>query len=322
MRNINLKIVSLVLVMTLGLLQNSRAAWSDDLFGREPMAGPCKEQGEVESLSIPELWLKADKLKENKKYCEAADHYLEIMINSLSSKEKSKAWYHRIESFFYKYDYEQFFSEVESFYNDRKESPQWEAIHFMLMRGMNELLSKSKTLDNPWLQFALGIHPEQISGDSIKKIYRFKSYLELFPNSFNAPLVRGYLEQARLHFNEDYLSQARLLVLKREYAPAIARYQFLLKEGPDLAAFSLVTYELLQVLLEFSYASLDERIVSSEKLARWLGVSPESIDKDKRLQVSQTLQDQGQKVLQMMITKLPNDPWTTKAKNEIGIPKP
>lgn len=322
MKNKKLRFASLALLLIVGMSLKSGAAWSDDLFGREPLAGPCKEQDKVEPLSISELWLRADKLKENKKYCEAADHYLEIMINSLSPEEKSRAWYQRIESFFYKYDYEQFFSEVESFYNDRKESPHWEGIHFMLMRGMNELLSKSKTLDNPWLQFALGIHPEQISGDSIKKIYRFKSYLELHPNSPNTPLVRGYLEQARHHFNEDYLSQARLLVLKREYAPAIARYQFLLKEGPEFADFSVATYELLQVMLEFSYTVLDERILSIEKLGRWLGVSPQTIDGAKRLQVSQTLQEQSQKVLQMMMAKLPNDPWTAKAKSEMGIGKP
>jgi outer membrane protein assembly factor BamD (BamD/ComL family) len=295
------------------------ASSSFDVFGREPLAGPCTTKTTVRELALPELWKTANHLKEQRQYCEAADYYLKIMIDTLEAAERSEAWYQRIESYFFKYDYENFFFEVETFYRERKEASQWEQIHFLLMKGLHELSAKPKSLDNPWMQYSLGIHPEQLSTETIKGIYTYRSFLEKFPNSQNAIFVRGYLDEARVDFDESYLKETRNLAMRQDYAPAIARYQFLLKQGPEFNEFPVATYELVQLMMEFSYAVIDANRVSKEKLARWLGVKSDLVDLEKRLQISKSLQSESEKIVKMMVEKIPNDPWTEKAKHEFGF---
>lgn len=310
------------LILAVGLQIFSISVWADwmqGIFDRAPLAGPCRKEPSVPEISLTDLWQEAIRLKENKNYCEAAAHYRKIRINELVGKKVSLAWLGEIESYFYQYDYDRFFDSALDYMQLRRGSEYESRVHYLVLKAVHELIQETKDLANPWLQFALGVHPEQLATDSPKNLLKFRSYFERHLESEYTIEVHDFLEQAKNHFNSDYLKQARQLVMRREYAPAIVRYQFLLNLGPEFGEQGVATYELVQALLEFSYNVIRPNVIATPKLARWLSTSEDEVTLQRREELAGVLQKQAERLFKMMCEKLPTDPWTNRGRRDFGI---
>ncbi|GIL17641.1 MAG: hypothetical protein BroJett040_13920 [Oligoflexia bacterium] len=303
-----------IIIITILLMSTAaHGDWMQGIFDKAPLAGPCRKKIDVPRKDVDQLWKDATQLKEDRKYCESAAYYHVLIGEAQTPEQISSAWYQKIESFFFQYDYDKFFETALDYLESRKGSHLAEKVHYLVVKAVNELMQENRDLSNPWLQFGLGIHPEQFAKDAVKNMMKFRSFIEAYPQSEYLVEVQSYLNGAKITFNSDYLKQSRMLVLRREYAPAIVRYQYLLNLGLDFQERGVATFELIQLLREFSYSVQNENIVSTQKLARWLTTAEIEVTTSKRQMLSQTLFTQSQKLLQLMKEKMPNDPWTKRA---------
>ena len=189
-----------------------------------------------------------------------------------------------------------------------------------MLKAVTEIARKNPIMENPYLLYGMGAAPEQFNQDSPKQILKYRAFLEKYPNSIYKDEVYSWLNEIRSYFNSDYANDIRMMVMRREYAPAISRYQFLLSQGPYLPQFTLYVYECIQVMREFSYNLSDEKIVNNAKLARWLVTTEDKINVSTRQMVQTKLLEQSALLLKNLIEKFPNDEWTKKAIRNFGRP--
>lgn len=299
------------------------AAGLGDFFGgSEIQSGPCnsRKKEDIPNLEYHQLVQMADQLKEAKQFCKAVQYYKVARSESLVASEVSQYWVQIIESYFYQYDYERFFDESFTFLDLRRGSEKIEYINYLMLKGITELARLNPDMSNPYLQLGLGASPEQFNQDSPKHVLKYRAFLEKYPNSKYRLEVQSWLTEMREFFNLDYARDIRMLVMKREYAPAISRYQFLLSQGPSLPNFTLIVYECINAMREFAYFAQDERTVPSSKLARWMVTTEDKINSDMRTMIQEKLIQQSNVLLKNLLEKFPEDEWAKKALSDFGRP--
>lgn len=279
--------------------------------------GACKTQDQITEKNPAQLKEMALQNFERKKYCLAAAQFLRFSLLAENPKERFWAFLMQAESYFNNYDYENFSHRALWILEQKTDfTDQNERVHFLLMKALWEQSLEWKDISNPSVQYLLGIHPEQLNETSPKNSLKLRAFLEKYPHSIYQPEVLSMQLQIRSLFNEDYAEKARRLWAQREYAPAIARYQFLISQGPQNKDLDLHYYELLAVLSDFEFWISDLNKVPNEKLARWMITSAAQINSDVRQRLKTQLFEQRRFLLIAMQKNLPQSNWTKKAIQE------
>jgi outer membrane protein assembly factor BamD (BamD/ComL family) len=316
----------LFVVLVFAVSYFAEADGISDLFGsKEPPPGSCaalKKKINIPEIPIVDLIQQGKMYKEKRLFCEAAAYFKEAITLMEKAEERTSPWVELIESYFFQYDYQEFFDEALSFLSERAGSPEMEYIHYLALRGVYELAKNDPSIHSPWVQFALGANPEQFNLDSIKNMLKFRSFFETYPQSQWIAQLRAYHQEIRYYFNQDYLSEGRLLAAQNEFVPAIVRFQFLLNQGPSVADFSRVIFDCLVTVRTFADNLENELKVPAKKLARWLLTTEDKITTQKRSEIKRTMQLQARNLLNTLVSKYPEDKWTRKAVNLFGLPRP
>lgn len=279
--------------------------------------GACKTQDQITEENPILLKKVALKNFEQKKYCLAAVQFLRLSLFTETPKDRFWAFMMQSESYFNTYDYESFFQKALWILDQKTEFTEYnERVHFLLMKSLWEQSLEWKDISNPSIQYLLGIHPEQLNEASNKNQLKLRSFLDAYPNSIYQAEVLSMQKQIRSLFNEDYAAKARRLWAQRDYAPAIARYQFLISQGPQNKDLALHYYELIATLSDFEFWIPDLNKISNEKLSRWMATSTSQINTEVRLRLKEQLFTQRKFLLLTMQKNLPNSFWTKKAVQE------
>jgi hypothetical protein len=305
-------------------------------------AKPCVSKNSQDmdhDLSVKELFemkLTADDFKSQRFYCEAVEIYSQIInapVSSASSSTSSQgslrdqAYYSLLESYFFQYDEEHFFSEGLLFLQDSKISLKIKAQgHFLLLKALQEKISQEplekQNTQNQWVQYVLGTHPEQQEENSEKIAFSYRNFLEgeaknLPPNDPKFLEVKVWMREAQALYNKQIVEEARIKILKGDLAPAILQFELILKQGVEAPEFAEAMYEMVTLLVDFSYSVRDSSRISNLKLARWMVLTPTQINAQKREEISLQLLQQARDIFKMMQEKLPQSYWTQKLDEEI-----
>lgn len=290
-----------------------------DILRDKTKPGPCTKKYEVTESRLDLLASIASERKLNRKYCEAIAYFDKIIINTDNAKQLSWALSEKIESSFFQYDYNAVFQDAEYFITKRPSSEFEEKVRLTLVKAVHELAAQDPKLDNGWFQFALGIQIEQMSSESFKANYSILNFIQKYPNSPEVPVLRSWLQELQQGFTVNLISDARKSRMRRDYVPAIVRYQSILKQGPTFPDFSVCVFELIQTLSEFSFFAEDPTIVPNHKLAIWMMTTEDLITNDSRTRLKVQLDSQARALYKKLIDEMPNDPWTERARHEFGF---
>jgi len=309
---------TLIILIVFFISYFAEAAGIGDLFDASAAGGACnpKKKEDIPNLSSSEIAKKGDDFANLKYFCKAVQYYKAAQKKTSDEKEINTLSIKIIESYFYQYDYEKFFDESFLFLSESKEQNRFEYVQYLMLKGVTELSRLNKNANNPYLQYSLGASPEQFNQDSPKHLLKYRNFLEKYPNSQYGQEVSSWLAEMKHYFNVNYAKEVRIMVLRREYAPAISRFQFLLSQGPALQDFTLIVYECIKTMREFAELVTNENAVASSKLARWLVTTEDKVSPTAREMVQRKLFEQSEVLLVNLIEKFPEDRWSIKAQNE------
>lgn len=150
-----------------------------------------------------------------------------------------------------------------------------------------------------WSRLLMGIHPDQTSENSLLQGFVVQIFLEEYPESQHQKTLLRFKSNARKVVSESYIQEALLHRIKKEYKSAIEKLMIILRWGPSNEAFSEGLRELKLTLEEYQMAVLDSGLLSSEKISKELGLSPQEITEDLRFNLSQKATEQLQKIAQI-----------------------
>lgn len=284
------------------------------IFRKDIPAGPCPyKKYEINIIDANELNHLGDELMIKQRYCEAIAYYTRAKIETLTPEPRAYAWYRIVEASFYQRDYERLFRETDNYLKEKPNSLYSDRVYYLGIKGYFEQVELTRGESSESIQRLLGLYDAQGDTENTQftlPTYSFKDFLKRFPESRYAHDINQMWKDLRVLMVDKVLAEARNLVLRREYLPAINKLKMIVNQGPIVEQFAEALFELIKITEWFGYALITEGRLSDWKLAKWLMVSEAEITPDLRKQISKKLLSQAAQMKTMMREKLPDNSWT------------
>lgn len=285
-------------------------------FINDPTIQICPENISVDyNATEKELWAKAQKAEMGSDKCKPAAYYKSLFVNYPTSYKEAYRRY--IETFLNAHDYVMAMNEANLYIESYKHLNDSEYMHLLLLRAVTGEINQSWRDSGRQMEFvamSLGAALTQTEESPYLMNLQFRSFLDQYPNSPYKNEVSAMLNESRQMYGKNVLSEARMLIMKRDYPMAFLKYNVILQWGPAVGVFEEAIYEMIKYQYELSWILTSTYLLKDYQLNTFLKRDFHTIcTMEERMNLSKQTREQANKYLEQMKTHLPNSPWTAKA---------
>jgi outer membrane protein assembly factor BamD (BamD/ComL family) len=289
-------------------------------FGLSVQKPQCKEVPEVLPEASDKVLFEAGEYHFFQgNYCEAARAYYELTRQNPLSLLSKKAWLNMAKAYLKTGEDILALNEALRLAFEHRATATGEEAHVMALmivhRNSEKEIYETK---KKWTEFSLGVNSLQTKENPYFQNMIYAEFSRIYPQSTANELIQSYYVKARNTYAAEILKQGQLFEMKQNLMSAFDKYTLLLKWGPNTPVFAESLYCMVRLQLSIADAVRNPLRFSDEQIISLSSQKVDLADKTRVLKIRQQVAHEtikeARSVFQQMLSKLPQDEWTQKAR--------
>lgn len=252
-------------------------------------------------------------------YCEAARAYYELTRQNPLSPLYKKAWLNMAKAYLKTGEDILALNEALRLAFEYRATTTGEEAHVMALMIVHRNAEKEiYETKKKWTEFSLGVNSLQTKENPYFQNMIYAEFSKIYPQSTANELIQSYYVKARNVYAAEILKQGQLFEMKQNLMSAFDKYTLLLKWGPNTQVFAESLYCMIRLQLSIAEAVQSPLRFSDEQIISLSSQKVDLADKSMVLKIRQQVANETVKearsVYHQMLSKLPTDQWTKKAR--------